>query len=204
MKRRLRRAVLTLGATLLVGAMSAGAAQAEQSYRTSASPTTLSGTQVAAVKIHVPGAGTVECTSFNLTGTVTGTAVSTIELHPEFPTACVAFGFASTHILTTGCNFRFLTPVKNQAAMEIVCSGANTIKITPTFFGASVCTVEIGSQKPSGVVDLTNNAGKTDVLMTFTVTEVAHTAGCGASAAADGEITGSVTEVGAGHSFWVE
>jgi hypothetical protein len=193
---------LALVAVFAMSSLVASAAQAEQSYRSSASPTTLSGSQVAQNKFHVPGAGTVECSGANFKGTVVGTAVSTIEVHPEY-SGCVAFGFATTHITTTGCNYKFATPIKNQATNQVICSGTSKIKITPTFFGSSVCTVEVGSQTPSGVVDLANNAGKTDVLVTSTVTKISHTAGCGASAAADGEYTGSVTEVGT-NSIWVE
>jgi hypothetical protein len=200
--RNIKALGLALVAVFAMSAVIASAAQAEQSYRSSGTPTELSGTQVATNKFHVPGAGTVECTGANFTGTVTGTAVSTLEVHPTYSN-CVAFGFAGTHITTTGCNYKFDTPVANQAAVHVLCTGTNTIKITPTFFGASVCTVEVGSQTPTGVVDLANNAGKTDVLVTSTVTGISHTAGCGASAAADGEYTGSVTEIG-NNSIWVE
>jgi hypothetical protein len=187
---------------LTMSAVFVPAAQAEQSYRSSASPTALSGTEVATSRFHFPGAGTWECTGFNLTGTKVGTANSTLELHPSL-SGCVAFGFAATHSITTGCNFHFGTPAKNSAGLEIVCTGTNKIKITPTFFGASVCSLEIGSQTPSGGVDLTNNVGKGDFLITWTLTGISHSAGCGASAGADGEYTGSVTEVGS-NDIWVE
>jgi hypothetical protein len=191
-----------LAAILVLCATLAGAAQAEQSYHASGAPTTLSGSQVATTKIHIPGSGTIECTGVNLTGTLASSTSSLIEVHPSF-SGCVAFGFATVHVTTTGCNFLFGTPVKNQANMAISCTGTNKITVTPTFFGASVCSVEFGTQQPAGSVDLANNAGKTDFLITATLSKIAHTSGCGGSNATDGEMTGSVTEVGS-NSIWVE
>jgi hypothetical protein len=202
MTRKAKALGFALVAVLAMSALGASAAQAEQSYHASGAPTTLSGSQVAQTKLHIPGSGSVECSGVNLKGTLSTTTASIIELHPEF-SGCVAFGFATSHVTTTGCNFLFGTPIKNQTAMAFSCSGANKIKVTPTFFGASVCSVEFGTQQPTGVVDLANNAGKTDILITATLTKIAHTSGCGASNATDGEMTGSITEVGT-NNFWVE
>jgi hypothetical protein len=202
MMRNRTYAGLVVLAIFVTGSLAASAAQAEQSYRFSTSPTTVSSSQVAKNKLHIPGAGTAECVSVNLGGAITGTAINAIELHPEF-SGCSAFGFPEAHIITTGCNFRFATPVKNKANVALECSGTNKIKITPTLVGASICTLELPPQTFGGVVDLENNAGKTDVLMRLTLTKIHHGPACGVPTAADGELTGSLTAVG-NNSFWVE
>jgi hypothetical protein len=141
-------------------------------------------------------------------GTVVGTTVSEVRVTPVFTGCVLRVRYLGHH------HDRMPLPVHNtdatgstsHAAMHIERTGANKIKITPTFFGASVCTVEVGSQTPSGFVDLENKSSggiaESHVLVTSTATGISHTAGCGASAASDGTYTGSVTEKGGGR-IWV-
>lgn len=202
MRRNSKALGLALVAVFAMSALVASAAQAQQSYRSSASPTTLSGSQVTKNVFHVPGAGTVECSTATFAGTQTGTAVSDVTITPTY-SGCVAFGFSSTHINMNGCQYTFTTPSNFKATSDVICPGSNKIQITPTFFGSSVCTVQVGAQTPSGVVDLENKESESHVLVTATVTGIAHSAGCGASAASDGEYTGSVTEKGGANKVWV-
>jgi hypothetical protein len=205
MTRNLKALGMALIAVFAMSAVAVSSAAAAE-YHSSATPTTLSGTQVATNKFHVPGAGTVECSGANFPGTVTGKTVKEIRVTPEY-SGCVAFGFATTDVITKECHFLFTEPTAAgaifQASVHVECTGTNKIKVTPTFFGASVCTVEIGSQTPSGVVDFENKESESHVLVTSTTTKISHTAGCGASAAADGEYTGSVTEKGGANKIWV-
>jgi hypothetical protein len=213
MIRNLKALGLALVAVFAMSAVVASGAQAEQFYHSSATPTTLSGTIGSTNIFHVPGAGTVECNTASFPGTVVGTTVSEIRVTPVY-TGCVAFGFATTDIITTECHYLFTTPTTtgttSHAPLHVECTGANKIKITPTFFGASVCTVEVGSQTPGGVVDFENKSSsavppvpESHVLVTSTATGISHTAGCGGSAAADGTYTGSVTVKGGANRVWV-
>jgi hypothetical protein len=212
MIRNLKAMGLALVAVFAMSAMAASGAQAEQSYHTSATPTTLSGTANSTIILHFPGGGSVECTNASFPGTVVGTAVSEIRVTPVF-TGCVGFGFATTDVSTINCHFLFTTPTAtgstSHAAVHIECTGVFII-ITPTFFGASLCTVEVGSQTPGGVVDFENKSSsavppvpESHILLTSTLTGISHTGGCGASAAADATFTGSITLKGGANRIWV-
>lgn len=190
---------------MTISAMVAVEASAVE-YHTSASPTTLSGTQATANVFHIPGAGSVECTGANFTGTISGKTVQEIQLSPAY-SGCKAFGFATTDMITTDCHYKLTQPTGvpktyKTTNMHIVCTNG-PIKITPTFFGASVCTVEIGSQTPGGSMHIENKEGHLHVLIISYLNEMSHSAGCGASAAADGEYTGGITEKGS-NEVWVE
>jgi hypothetical protein len=195
---------LALVAVFAISAVAASAASAVE-YHASAEPTSLSGTQVAANVFHVPGAGSVSCTEANFTGTISPKTVQTLKVHPTYG-GCSAFGFTA-HITTTGCDFEFTQPTGGgpvySATVHVVCGGTSKIKITPTFFGSSVCTIEVGSQTPAGGVDIENKETESHVLVTSTTTGINHTAGCGAAAGSNGEYTGSVTEKGGANKIWV-
>lgn len=210
MTRNLKALGLALVAVFAMSALSAAGAQAsnEATYHISEAPGEASGTQVAANEFHVPGAGTVACTGANFPGSVSEATVHSFRVTPEY-SGCKAFGFATTDIITTNCHFLFTTPTTTTATqyhaiVHVECTSGAKIKITPTFFGSSVCTVEVGSQTPGGNVDIENKESESHVLVTSTAVEVAHTSGCGASEAADGVYTGSVTEKGVGgKKIWV-
>lgn len=202
MRRNFKALGLALVAVFAMSALAASAAQATQQYHSSGEPTSLSGSQTTKNVFHVPGAGTVECSTATFAGTQPTKTASDVTITPTY-SGCIAFGFSTTHITTNGCQYTFTTPTNFKAVSDVVCPGSNKIKITPTFFGSSVCTVEVGSQTPSGVVDFENKETESHVLVTATVTGINHTAGCGASAASDGEYTGSVTEKGGANKIWV-
>ena len=111
--------------------------------------------------------GSVSCTeaSFLGSGAVgTGGAVNELTVAPNYPTEkagggnnCTAFGFAGAHIKTNECTYTFTTPTSVKAgearyepsAFHIVCPTGKSIEITPTAFGASVCTQTINAQTPT-------------------------------------------------------
>jgi hypothetical protein len=191
-------------AVFAISAVAASAASAVE-YHASAEPTSLSSEQIVVNVFHVPGAGSVTCTEANFTGTISSKTVKTLKVHPIYG-GCHGFGF-TTDITTAACDFEFTQPTGvgpvYAATVHVVCGGTSKIKITPTFFGSSVCTIEVGSQTPAGGVDIENKETESHVLVTSTVTGISHTAGCGATAGSNGEYTGSVTEKGGANKIWV-
>jgi hypothetical protein len=167
--------------TLVAAAAMASAAQAV-TLHSAGSPTSFSGEAITKPTIKFPG-GSVECSGLGETGSFTGTSVSSFETHPEF-SGCKAFGFASTHVTSTGCFNRYDSMSgfgPYTASYHVVCSGTNKIKITPTFAGFSVCTVNITPQNPSGGVDIANNFATTHLVLTQTATGIAFAEEAGGS-----------------------
>jgi len=134
--------------------------------------------------------------------------VNHITLAPEY-TECTAFGFATADIKVNGCIYTLTTPtlikpgeVTWDAATQIhmLCPVGKKLEITPTSFGASVCTVSIGEQTPGfghlvarnagssviGGMDLTDEA--TLGGMTYTSTNSACGKG-GSTASVEGKTT---------------
>jgi len=145
-------------------------------------------------------AGNVVCTeaSFPAKGSVgAGGAVNEITVTPSYPTEklgggnnCVAFGFANAHVKTNGCTYTFTTPTVvspgvvtwHGSQVHLECPAGKVIEITPTSFGASVCTETIEPQTPtSGHVVGRNVAGSVpmDITLEITLTGI-HYIGHGA------------------------
>jgi hypothetical protein len=161
-------------------------------YHTSPAPAQLYGWFLESSSFHIPGAGTVECSPGFINGYQSTLTTSEITLHPTYG-LCKAFGFANTDVSTFTCDYTLTEPSKAfQASMHIVCGSGHSIEITPTVFGSSACTVTIGSQSPSGTMDIKNNGSLYEIDLTSTVTKIKHSAGCGASAASDATLTGSM------------
>jgi hypothetical protein len=182
---------LALIAVLAMSAMVASAASAANEFHSAGAPTTITGSQASTNAIHVPGAGTMECSATTShTSQSTTTALEwTVHLHFG---PCKAFGFATTDVITTGCDLTFTVPWNIfRSKIHHVCSGLSLFKITPTVFGGSVCTVTMGSQSPGGDVSFKNEAGG-KILVTSNVTGISHSAGCGAEAKADASWTGTI------------
>jgi hypothetical protein len=186
---------LAVVAVLAMSAMVASAASAAE-FHSAGEPTTITGSQNTTNAFHVPGAGTVECTTATFHSVQPKTTAAELTVHPTY-SGCKAFGFANTHVTTTGCDYTFTEPnASTQSVTHVVCSGTNLITITPTVFSSSVCTVTVGTQSPSGNVSFKNEAGG-KVLVTSNVTNISHSAGCGATAGAkDGTYTGTVLTQG--------
>jgi hypothetical protein len=207
MTRKLKSPVLVFVVALVTGAMVASVASASSNptYRTAGAPATITGVQAGVNVFHVPGAGTYECTSRTFHGAMSQVSEHQLKVHQTI-TGCKAFGFSNAHVNTTGCDYVFTTPTTGaggtyHAQRHLVCSAGNSIKITPTVFGASVCSMEIGSHTAGGVADLKNEAGK--VRFTWTLTNISHSAGCGAAAAADATLTGEALFAGSQGAFSV-
>jgi hypothetical protein len=194
MSRNLKTLGLAVVAVLAMNVMVASVASAANEFHSAGAPATITGSQKSTNAFHVPGAGTVHCTSATFHSTMSNTTATELTVHPTY-SGCTAFGFANAHVSTTGCDYTITQPSSLKSAMHVVCSGANLIRITPTFL-TSVCTVTVGSQSPAGNVSFKNEAGG-KVLVTSNVTGISHSAGCAATAGAkDGTYTGTVLTQG--------
>lgn len=205
MIRRFRRLGLAFAATAAISSSMLAAPALGVQFHTSASPTTLSGEGVTAQVFEFPGAGTVKCNSAKFTGTVTGTTVNEIQVSPSY-SGCSAFGFATTHLFTTQCGFKsdgLSGSGVFTATVHFLCSGTGKIVFTPTFLGASVCTIEVSSQTPGNVVHVANQDNEDYLLVTSTLNGISHTAGCGTSAASDATYSGSIAIRGGANRIWV-
>ncbi len=166
--------------------------------------------------IFKSGGGEVKCSEvvFAGKGTVSEGKNSEQTVTPSYPTNtpsgannCTAFGFAGTHVITNGCTFTLTTPtggVTNEPTwnassdIHMLCPAGKSIEITPTFFGASVCTQFIGPQTPTGGhivgTNITDNE-KMAITLNTTITGI-HYIGTGGSCGenktnTDGSLTGS-------------
>jgi len=197
MTRKLKKIGFALFALLAASAIPASSALALPFTSPGAGAsqkTFLTGEQSVAFTLTLPG-GTVKCTNFSLAGSVTGFEQTTVTLAPTY-TGCNAFGFASSHIKPNGCTYRFEAPTTEPSAgqytavpFRINCAAGKQIEITPTSFGASVCTQFLAEQAPSKVhVVYSNNAERGPVmgyLANATVEGISYT-GTGGSCAASG------------------
>ncbi len=121
--------------------------------------------------------GTVRCTTstWSASATPVSGAISELTLAPTY-TGCSAFGFATAHVKVNGCTYTLTTPTTTGVAGEVtwhpsqihvLCPAGKSIEITPTAFGASICTQFIGEQTPTSGHIIARNAG-TAVAMDIT------------------------------------
>ena len=110
-------------------------------------------------------AGSVSCSTASFNGSMTGPEQAFwVTLTPSY-SGCEAFGFKSTDLAVNGCTYRLeMATVQlgvgeyTAAPFRIFCPVGKEITVTPTSFGASVCTMKIAEQTPSkGHVVYTNN-----------------------------------------------
>jgi len=194
MIRTLKATGLALVAILALGVMAASASAAE--FHSEAATTTIDSTQTTANKF-VTGAGTVECSTANYSGTQTGATAKSVTVTPSY-SGCSAFGFANTHVEVTGCTMTLFA----DTSSTLQCGATGHIVITPTFFG-SVCTVTIGGHQSfgKGSVEYTNIAGPPkDIRVHQKVTGIAYSvtkSGCGQAVGSytDGTLSGTQTVV---------
>lgn len=173
------------------------------------------------------GGGSITCTeaTFKDEGTVTSSegGVNEFTVFPNYPTEkagggnnCTAFGFAGAHIKMNECTYTFTTPTQLPAPavtgevtfmtgsetfpLHLVCPTGKEIEVTPTAFGASVCTQKIPPQTPTSGHVIGKNAGTSaemDVTLEIKLTGI-HYSGTGSSCGnsethTDGTLTGNST-----------
>jgi len=138
------------------------------------------------------GGGDVSCTttSFSAGKAVEGGVFNELTLTPTY-TGCTAFGFATAHVKLNGCTYTLTTPtdVGNEVVtyhpsqIHLVCPEGKKTEITPTTFGASVCTQSVPSQTPTGGHVVGTNialSNPMEITLNFTLTNTHYTGTGGA------------------------
>ncbi len=166
-----------------------GAANASAAEFTASATGTLTG-KALATQVFTTNGGKVECTTAASSGTIAKTADTQQEVNVKY-SGCTAFGFATVDISEAEYQFTAAGQVHVQ----------NTIKITPTLFGASICTVTVKPQASLGLVDFANS-GASNVKVTPTVAGIIYesTGGACGSSGINGTYVGAseVNRVGGG------
>jgi hypothetical protein len=182
---------LLLALALAIGAVGpAGASAFDQFHFETGFTTELKGEQVNTNQFEFLGYEPVKCSTTKLTGSNFGSTVNQVTVHPEY-SGCTAFGFASTDVKTTGCNYI----LEGASSPVIECESGKKIEITPTVFGSSVCTLTIGAQTLLGTVDYENQGKESsrDIRLNFTDTTFLYSEGaCGVKSPL-GHYTGQIT-----------
>jgi hypothetical protein len=148
--------------TIVVFALSAvGAANASAAQFTYSATGTITGNALETQSFTFNG-GSVQCKQALSSGTINSTASSQQELTVTY-SSCIAFGFATVDIPPATYLFTASGSVHLQ----------NTITITPTFSGSSLCTLTIGPQT-MGTIDFANS-GASNIKVSPTVSGIVYT-----------------------------
>jgi hypothetical protein len=130
--------------------------------------------------------GSVKCTTAVFAAkTTVGTAVNEITISPSY-SGCSAFGFATAHVKPNGCTYTFTTPTTidvntvtwHPEQIHIDCPEGNSIEITPTSFGVSVCTQFVSKQTPTAghiVGRNVSNSNPMDITLEVTLEKIHYT-----------------------------
>jgi len=189
------RKVKALGIALLamtaLGAVAAQAASAGEYTVPGAGATQVSHLTTDIITNHkfTTPSGSVTCTHVTFSGTQTGPNSTQLTIVPIY-TGCTAFGFATAHVKMNECDYLFTEPTSVGANLwtihppHIQCPEGKAIEITPTAFGASVCTQKIAAQTPTnGHIMASNNAlggNEMDVVLETTIEGIHYTGNGGA------------------------
>jgi hypothetical protein len=219
---------LALVAMLALGAFAAqGASAVPLTCESLASGATCFGTgdQDGGTHVFKSAGGSVTCTEAvfsSATVVGAGGAINEQTVTANYPTAkagggnnCTAFGFAGAHVNMNECKYTFTTPTQiagqptgvvtfmNSSETEplhLTCPVGKEIEITPTAFGASVCTQKVPPQTPTAGHVVGRNAGtvaEMDVTLEITLTSLHYTgtgSSCGNSEThSDASLTGNST-----------
>jgi hypothetical protein len=188
---------MVLAAFLLV-AVGAAPASALKEIRTAEAPRIITGAQNAEAPFVFKGAaGEMKCTTASIEGTMLKTDQPSLKVVPVF-SGCSVAGFKAD-VTTTGCSFVYTYEeivVKTEKTgdthtpgpMHIVCDAGKQILVTPTFLGASVCTLEVPAQTPTEPeVDHKVHGMPSEVMVTYKVKQLQYTVkGGGATCGGEG------------------
>ena len=132
---------------LVVCALGAiGAANASAETFTASATGSLTG-RASLSQVFKTNGGYIECTSAAVSGVIESTAATSQHVTVKY-SGCKAFGFSTVHIPPA----TYLLTANGGLHIK------NTITVTPTFFGSSICTVTFGPQA-SSFVFVDNEAG---------------------------------------------
>jgi hypothetical protein len=160
----------TIGALCAVVLCVAGAGNAYAAQFTASSVGTTAGHAISA-QVFTFAAGTVSCSVAAAKGPINSVA-STERTVVVTYSGCTAFGVSGADV--GKAEYRYTA----GGALDVL----NNVSITPTFLGASMCTVTVGPQSKTAVGY--SNAGSSNVEATHNVTGLGYTASgglCGAS-----------------------
>jgi hypothetical protein len=179
----------------------------------------MTGDQDGGTAVYKSAGGSISCVEGTGTSSAVvgaGGAVNEVTGTANAPTEkagggnnCTAFGFAGAHVKQNECTGTSTTgtsikpgEVTWSAATQghLLCPTGKQIEITPTAFGASLCTQSIAPQTGTGGHVVGRNAGTAgamDITLESTLTGVHYTgtgSSCGNSEThTDGSITGNST-----------
>jgi hypothetical protein len=171
MIRNLKTLGVALCAVLALSVVVASAASAAN-FTASSYSTTGTGESKLGNDTFTTEAGTVECKS-HFQGTLAASS-TTLTVNAKY-TECKAFGFASATVTMGTCDYKFkeasaVVSDKSTAKADVVCTGAEIIKIS-----ASTCKATVGAQSPGGTVSITNNTAAGDVSVQANFTGINYT-----------------------------
>jgi hypothetical protein len=212
--RKFKMLSLAMVAVLALGAIGAQAASAAFNFTAPGAGASqvieLTGTKITNHVFKNAG-GEVTCSTISFSGSATGPEQTQQTSIPSY-SGCSAFGFAEAHVKMNGCDYLFTAPTTEPEAGKytgepphFICPVVGGVKqkaeITPTFFGASVCTQFIPEQTPTGGHVIYSNSGTAgtgmDVVVKSATTGIHYTgtgSSCGNSEThSDGEYTGETT-----------
>jgi hypothetical protein len=167
-----------------------GAASASASEMTASATGSLTG-KALNNQVFTFNGGTVACSNVAVSGTIQSTAASFWHVTKTY-SSCTAFGFATVDLKVETINYTFFGFGDTHIQTALI--------FTPTFFGASMCTVTMGEQMV-GTVDYSNASAST-VKVNSTITGIQYTStggSCGSSGE-NGTFTGAIeiSRVGGG------
>ena len=190
--RQPRNTVKLLVAGLTMSALIVSSASAD-AFKAGQYPVTLTGAQSGSIGKFVTTAGSAECTTATLAGTVSGDTQEWA-VTPTY-SGCACVGVACT-IDTNGCGYRLKIGAATTGTLDIVCPAGNTITFTNT-----KCVIHIGSQTGVGTVTYSNSGSGTtqEVIYALNLSglKYSHTKGTGIGACTTGSgTTGTWTGTG--------
>jgi hypothetical protein len=148
---------------IVVFALSAlGAANASAAIFTATATGEIAG-QATEPQVFTVNGGQIKCLNAALTGTIKELSQTQQEITIKY-SSCTAFGFNTVDI-SSGT---FMSTTSGQVHV------LSPITITPTFFGASVCTVTIGIQTTGPVSYINNHIYTGSEEKTTTTTDPTH------------------------------
>jgi hypothetical protein len=152
MIRSLKVMGLALVAVLALTAVAASAASAAE-FHSEASSTFIHGEQ-SVENVFTVNSRTVTCKEATFTGTQTGTATTTLTIHPTYGN-CTAFGLPAK-VSTAGCNYQFNQPTGSgpfSGTVNIVCETGSKIEIN---VNEGTCNITVAAQGPLSSLTYTN------------------------------------------------
>ncbi|HEX3240555.1 MAG TPA: hypothetical protein VHR18_10530 [Solirubrobacterales bacterium] len=191
MKRRFRAPGIVLASVFAMSAIGASAASAAE-FHSAVHPQEIHGTQTTG-HVFTTNAGTFTCKKATFTGGTSAKTSATLTLAPDY-NECTIFGFINMPVHENQCAYVFYA----TGTTEVECPGGKPIEITAPF-----CTTTIGPQHIATGLSYTNNAGKTDVVITTNIKTDLDYDECG-TARTNGSYTGTSTVTGGSGSLWFE